>query len=88
MQKVVRTLGGKTPNSIIMGKYDVIYIKRVCTAKLTFINCFLEVKDTTLNVLLLSGGRNINVSLNLLRGIIKYRWHLVGRMKGENFPTF
>lgn len=71
-----------------MRKYDVICIKRVCTAKLTFINCFPEVKDTTLNVLLLSGGRNINVFLNLLRGIIKHRWHLVGRMKGKNFPTF
>lgn len=71
-----------------MGKYDVIYIKRVCTAKLTFINCFPEVKDTTLNALLLGGGRNMNVFHSLLRGIIKHRWHLVGRMKSENFPTF
>lgn len=52
-----------------MGKYDVISIKRVCTAKLTFINCFPQVKDPTLNALLLSGGRNMNVFLNLLRGL-------------------
>lgn len=63
-------------------------MKRVCTAKLIFINCFPDVKDTSLNALWLSGDRNVNVFLSLLRGIIKYRWHLVGRMKSENFPDF
>lgn len=47
-----------------------------------FIDCFPEVIDAVLNVLILSGCSNFNVFLNLLTGIIKYRWHLIGRMKG------
>lgn len=43
--------------------------------------------DAILNVLVLGGCWNVNVFLSLLAGVMKYRWYLLGRMKGSSFPA-